>query len=137
MLGAQSGAMTARALPALVTAFALALPAAAMVEDGPIATGTGDAPPLETAAAPPVQGSGETPEEIGAWARGVIEGRPSEQAQTADPDRCATPADDRPHGQVWAGVGTGGYREIGGVVTKRFSNCASATVAISRTEGRF
>ena len=129
--------MTARALPALVAAFALAAPAGAMADDGPIVTGTGAAPPAASVAAPPVQGGGETPEEIGAWARGVIEGRPSEPAQAADPDRCATPADDRPHGQVWAGVGTGGYREFGGVVTKRFSNCASATVAISRTEGRF
>lgn len=129
--------MTARALLALVTAFALALPAAALAEDGPIATGTGEAPLPTSAAAPPVQAVGETPEEIAAWARGVIEGRPSEPAQAADPDRCAIPADDRPHGQVWAGVGTGGYREVGGVVTKRFGNCASATVAISRTEGRF
>lgn len=129
--------MIARALPALLVAFALVAPPAATADDGPIATGTGDAPPLETAAAPPAQGSGETPEEIGAWARGVIEGRPSDETISAKQDRCPTPADNRPHGQVWAGIGTGGYREVGGVVTKRFGNCASATVAISRTEGRF
>ncbi len=137
MLGAHGRAMTVRTLPVLLAALAIAVPAAALAGDGPIATGTGEAPPSATAAAPPVQAGGETPEEIGAWARGVIEGRPSEQAETTERDRCAAPADDRPHGQVWAGIGTGGYREVGGVVTKRFGNCASATVAISRTEGRF
>ena len=129
--------MTVRTLPVLFASLAIAAPAAALAGDGPIATGTGEAPPSATAAAPPVQAGGETPEEIGAWARGVIEGRPSDETVSTGQGRCPTPADNRPHGQVWAGIGTGGYREVGGVVTKRFGNCASATVAISRTEGRF
>jgi hypothetical protein len=47
-----------------------------------------------------------------------------------EPSRCAPPPDRNPHGEVWAGIGTGGYREAGGVVTKPLGDCGSVTVAI-------
>ncbi len=55
----------------------------------------------------------------------------------AEPGRCPTRVDKRPHGEVWAGVGTGGYREVGGVVTQPLGDCATVTIGMSRTEGRF
>lgn len=38
--------------------------------------------------------------------------------------------DKSPHGQVWAGVGTNGYREIGGVACVPLGQTGSATIAI-------
>ena len=61
---------------------------------------------------------------------------PEEVAQ-AQPGRCPTRIDKRPHGEVWAGIGTGGYREVGGVVTQPIGDCATVTIGMSRTEGRF
>jgi len=82
----------------------------------------------------------QSPEALGAWARGVMAGRPSADAQLAaadtapPPGRCAPPPDKKPHGEVWAGVGTGGYREAGGVVTMPVGDCGQVTVAIDKTE---
>lgn len=38
--------------------------------------------------------------------------------------------DKTPHGQVWAGVGTSGYREIGGVACMPLSDNAAVTIAV-------
>ncbi len=38
--------------------------------------------------------------------------------------------DKTPHGQVWAGVGTNGYREIGGVACLPLSDKAAVTIAV-------
>ena len=51
--------------------------------------------------------------------------------------RCPVRVDKRPHGEVWGSVGTGGYREVGGVVTQPIGDCATVTIGMSRTEGRF
>jgi hypothetical protein len=39
-----------------------------------------------------------------------------------------------PHGQVEVGVGTGGYRHIGGVVCKPLSANSAVTIAVSQTQ---
>jgi hypothetical protein len=47
----------------------------------------------------------------------------------------ATDPDRRPHGEVWGGVGSHGYREAGGVVTAPVGKCGSVSVLVDRTEG--
>ena len=42
--------------------------------------------------------------------------------------------DKGPHGEVWAGVGTHGYREIGGVVCQPLGANSALTIAVDRTE---
>lgn len=46
--------------------------------------------------------------------------------------------DKKPHGAVFAGVGTGGYREGGGVMCVPLGDHAAATIAVDvgRTDGR-
>ena len=35
---------------------------------------------------------------------------------------------------MWAGIGTGGYRQIGGVVTQPIGDCGQVTIAIDKVE---
>jgi hypothetical protein len=42
--------------------------------------------------------------------------------------------DHAPHGQVEVGVGTGGYRHIGGVVCKPIGDNAAVTIAVDQTQ---
>jgi hypothetical protein len=49
--------------------------------------------------------------------------------------RCAPHHDGERHGQVWAEVGTGGYRSAGAVVTQPLGDCGTLTVGVSKTEG--
>jgi hypothetical protein len=49
-----------------------------------------------------------------------------------DPD--AKP-DTRPHGEVTVGVGTGGYREIGGYVCKPLANGGAVAIGVSQMQG--
>ena len=58
-----------------------------------------------------------------------------EDDERPTPGRCAAPEDRKPHGMVWGAVGTGGYREVGGVATQPIGRCGSVTVMINRTEG--
>jgi hypothetical protein len=109
-----------------------------------IRTGDGGSPPVVSAPIvhAPVDGVGATqndPQAIGAWARQVLNGAPTEaEAGAAPPARCAgIEADGKPHGEVWAGIGTGGYRQAGGVVTQPLGACGSVTVMIDRTEGGY
>jgi hypothetical protein len=78
---------------------------------------------------------------IGDWAQRVLAGAPAVDEDAAKPAAkgcAALPASDgKPHGEVWAGVGNHGYREVGGVVTQPLGKCGSLTVAIDRTEGNF
>lgn len=63
----------------------------------------------------------------GAWARAVMDkaaagkSRDSKAGCVRNPDRA-------PHGEVWAGAGSNGYRDIGGVVTQPVGDCATVTV---------
>lgn len=109
-------------------ALALVLLPAAALADEAIATGAG-APPATAAIADPLpvdDGPAPGPADDGARLSGE-----KAPARTA----CAAPADRKPHGQVWGAVGTGGYRSMGAVVTQPIGDCASVTVAVSRTEG--
>lgn len=48
----------------------------------------------------------------------------------------AAAADDRQlHGEVWAGVGTHGYRDVGTAVTAPVGRCGSVSIAIDRSQG--
>ncbi|MDP2214085.1 hypothetical protein [Phenylobacterium sp.] len=129
--------------PAAFTAalLAAAYGGSALAQDGPIATGrTGDPPSASASAAPLGQDPEPTvrAEAPGDWARRVIAGEPAPGAVAqAQQGRCPTRVDNQPHGQVWGSVGTGGYREVGGVVTQPIGDCATVTVGMSRTEGRF
>ncbi|MDO8408760.1 MAG: hypothetical protein Q7S93_01665 [Phenylobacterium sp.] len=121
----------------LVAAFA----GPALAEEGPIATGRADSPPPVTASAAPIGQAQESvlrAEAPGDWARRVMAGEPApEEVAQAQQGRCPTRVDKRPHGEVWGSVGTGGYREVGGVVTQPIGDCATVTIGMSRSEGRF
>ncbi|MDP3488723.1 MAG: hypothetical protein Q8R71_01175 [Phenylobacterium sp.] len=128
--------LSALAAALLVATFA----GSALADEGPISTGRTDTPPAPMASAEQIvpgtaQSQAEAP---GDWARRVMAGDPGpEEIAEGRQGRCLTRADNRPHGEVWAGIGTGGYREVGGVVTQSIGDCASVTIGMSRTEGRF
>lgn len=110
-----------------------------------IQAGPKGAPPAAAAPAAPAQvaqlGDPEqSPQAIGAWARGVMDHAGDPHAARASDDRsrrsgCAPPPDRKPHGEVWGGVGTGGYREGGAVVTAPIGNCAQATIMVDSVHG--
>lgn len=124
---------------ALVT-FALTAVAPAAWADQPIATGDAGAPPAASAPPRPLSYGDQSPEAIGAWARGVManasepQARPPARAQGCVP---AASPDGKPHGEVWAGAGTHGYREAGGVVTEPLGACGQLTIGVSTSGGRF
>jgi hypothetical protein len=91
-----------------------------------VRTGPDGAPPA------PAPDPRQPPQAIDDGAHGPLAGWSPEAAPAAmgEPPRCAPPPDSNPHGEVWAGIGTGGYREAGGVVTKPLGDCGSVTVAI-------
>lgn len=130
--------MTAQLPASLIAALAAALlSASAAAAQEVIRTGPEGAPPAP--AAPPGTDD-QSPEAIGAWARGVLAGQsaaPADPARAARPSRCAAPPDRKPHGAVWGGVGTGGYREVGGVVTQPIGDCSSVTVAIDHVQADY
>jgi len=123
-------------LAALVSVSLLALAPVARADEA-IATHANGQPAVE---APPAETSGEDRQKTdnGAWARRVMAGQPGDEAaadKTAN--GCQRNPDRAPHGEVWAGVGTGGYRNVGGVVTQPLGDCAQVTVAIDHTEGGY
>jgi len=69
------------------------------------------------------------------------DGPQAEGAQAARGDAprrgCEQPPDRKPHGEVWAGIGTGGYRSVGGVVTQPIGRCGSVTVGVNYDRNRF
>lgn len=72
----------------------------------------------------------------GDWARGVLAGtNGKDDAQDADAKSggCQRNPDRRQHGEAWAGVGTGGYNDVGVVVTQPIGDCGQVTVAASHT----
>ena len=110
-----------------------------------VRTGAEGSPPaaVEPVAAAPVADRSEAAKDkaIGDWAQRVLAGAPSidDDARPQPAKGCAgLPANDgKPHGEVWAGVGNHGYREIGGVVTQPLGQCGSLTVAVDKTDGNF
>lgn len=49
----------------------------------------------------------------------------------------ATDADRQMHGEVWAGAGTHGYRDVGTAMTAPVGRCGSVSIAIDRAQGSF
>ncbi|HVI32032.1 hypothetical protein [Phenylobacterium sp.] len=119
---------------------ALAFGTAAWAQEPMTTAGASASPPAAESAPAPIADATAAEDrrarEIGDWARGVLEGRPSEETADAASARCP-PSDGKPHGQVWAGIGTRGYRTVGGVVTQPLGDCGSVTVGVSRTESDF
>lgn len=125
-----------RYVPLAALAAALLAGSAALAEP-PIRTASTDAPPVPApAAAPPAVIVPSSPD--------VEPVRPPMAAPdgldpgaTADaPRRCSPSPDGKAHGEVWAGAGTGGYRQAGGVVTQPLGACGSVTVAVDHTQWR-
>jgi hypothetical protein len=112
---------------ALAGAGALTGPSAALAQDAPISTAAdavdGGAPMAGPFGAPPLRldnGPGMGP----GFLRAPV-GPCGGPAKTEDGK-----TDKTPHGEVWAGVGTHGYREGGGVVCVPLSDRAAVTIAV-------
>ncbi len=101
---------------------------------GPAAAADGaqDSAPVSTA-------SQSTDQKIAAWLGDRSDTKPARTRNPTDeplryPDQGAP--DRKIHGEVGAGVGSGGYRSAYGVVNIPIGKSSSATVAISTTHGR-
>jgi hypothetical protein len=142
---AELGRMSHAPLLSALAAALLAASAASAQEV--VKTGPDGAPPAAAPVGPMPAGGGRDPEQspqaIGAWARGVLAGEPSREqaaaapANGARPSGCTPPPDRKPHGEVWAGAGTGGYRDVGGVVTQPLGDCGSITVMIDQSQSNY
>lgn len=121
----------------VLLAAALLAPVPALAQEA-IATARAVPPPAAEAPPPPrpaVREDPNSPEAIGRWARGVIAGAPAERDEMAEaPGGCIPPTDGKPHGEVWAGIGTHGYRQVGGAVTVPVGKCGYATIAVDNTD---
>ncbi|HEY4030817.1 MAG TPA: hypothetical protein VGM25_10765 [Caulobacteraceae bacterium] len=105
----------------------LGLLAGPALAQGPIATagGSGPAAPQPTAPAPPLSIDGAAPEQgqpVALGPCGPEKVKPNGQLETA------------PHGEVDAGVGTGGYRHIGGSVCQPIGQTGAVAVGVSETQ---
>ena len=114
-----------RALPiALIAAVAVCVAPAAMAQEA-IPTAAGAPLPASAAGAPPIA----LPDTIDEDDAGPLPVGPCgavgqvKDGQVQKPDR-------KPHGEVWAGVGTHGYREAGGVVCQPLGDHAAVTIAV-------
>ncbi|HWA61498.1 MAG TPA: hypothetical protein VG939_08985 [Caulobacteraceae bacterium] len=123
----------ARALP-LAMILALAAGPAALADEAIPTAGAAKAPPQAAASVPPVDDedaaplrTDDAPPQIGPC--GPVR-------HTADGKR-----DDRAHGAVEVGVGTSGYRHVGGYVCKPLGDHGAVAIAVDHTEwngrGRF
>ena len=124
---------------ALVLAAVNAAPAFA---DEIIVTGSASPPAAEADPARPIADPELAQRQAnGDWARRVMAGGvrakadEDEDQNRIDPPRgCQRNPDRAPHGEVWAGVGTGGYNSAGAVVTAPIGDCGEATVAVSHSD---
>lgn len=85
--------------------------------------------------------SGQTPPQAAAPAAPLSvqprrDAEPSDQVLPLADPRCPPP-DGKAHGEVWGGVGTSGYRDVGGAVTVPTGKCSSVSIAIDRAQGDF
>lgn len=113
--------------PTALAILALMIPFGADAQEA-ISTASAEDPPAAVSA---------DEEDPGDWARRVLAGKPAppEPESPGGPERCQSATDGKPHGEVWVGAGTRGYREVGGVVTQPIGKCASVTIGVSKTEG--
>ena len=74
-------------------------------------------------------------EAAGAWAQRILDDAAT--GKTDEPKKaCANPnPDQKAHGEVWAGIGTGGYKEYGAVVTQPIGDCSYLTVGFDQSQG--
>ena len=110
---------------------ALLIATQARAQEAIATAGVGAPPAAEATPAPKGDAEGAA---IGAWAHDILE-PPAEAPKKVS--GCTRAGDGKPHGEVWGAVGTGGYREVGGVVTKPIGDCATLTVGISQTQGGY
>jgi hypothetical protein len=71
----------------------------------------------------------------GAWARAVMDRAADNKKVAAAKSGCVRNPDRAPHGEVWAGVGTRGYNDIGGVVTQPIGDCSTLTLGYEQGGG--
>jgi hypothetical protein len=128
MMRARSKALVAIALN-MALAWALAGPGAALAQDAPI----------PTAAGAPNGGAPDAGDGAGGYGSPLrLDDHPDDGPGFLRPaGPCGGPAktadgktDKSPHGEVWAGVGTHGYREGGGVVCVPVGDQGSVTIAV-------
>ncbi|MGZ3376269.1 MAG: hypothetical protein ACXU8S_06700 [Phenylobacterium sp.] len=95
-----------------------------------IQTAGGATPHVDAAAAAATQASDD------AGARQTLDAAAAKaDGKAPPPGSCATAKpDSKPHGEVWAGAGTRGYREAGGVVTQPLGSCGTLTLGIAHTQ---
>ena len=137
-------------LAAVVPAVCLMLAGAPALAQEAIQTqaAQGGAPPVTPAAAPAATPNDAEPDDV--WARRVLnaatasgagaapaDGKAAAAPQCAPNGSKASGGDGKPHGEVWAGAGTRGYRDVGGVVTQPVGACGSVTLMVDHTEGGF
>jgi hypothetical protein len=71
----------------------------------------------------------------GAWARAVMDKAADNKKIASGKPGCVRNPDRAPHGEVWAGVGTRGYNDIGGVVTQPLGDCSTVTLGYEQSHG--
>jgi hypothetical protein len=116
-----------RHLSAIALALLIAAPAAAsepLVTAGRIADAPSGLGPDDVNLVPP----------LGAYR--VLPSPPDDGSPNLPPNAgCYQAADGKPHGEVWAGVGTHGYRNVGTAMTAPVGKCGSVSIMVDRTEG--
>jgi hypothetical protein len=113
--------------PAFALVLSLALTSAAYSQEV-VRKDASQADPKPAAADAAVSGDEQTQAEAdGAWARAVMD-RAAAGKSSGSKAGCVRNHDRAPHGEVWAGAGSNGYRDVGGVVTEPIGNCSTLTV---------
>ena len=107
----------------IAAAFALAAPAWA---DGPVTTANQTPAPQSSAPAPPLGDSSAYDDSDG----------PTQVIGPCGPTKAKADGspDAAPHGEVEAGIGTGGYRHIAGRVCKPIGDNGAVSVSVSDTQ---
>ena len=124
--------------PIAATLLVLSLGAApAALAQETIQTHSGQSPAAEAPPGPVVGPDRDRRQADGDWARKVMAGETTREdaADAGLAKGCQGNPDRQPHGEVWVGVGTGGYKTAGAVVTQPIGDCTEVTVAVSKTDG--
>jgi hypothetical protein len=121
-----------RYLGAIALALLISTPAAASEAVTTAGETRGVTPGLEG-------GDAYAPPPLSAYGRSPPGGLPitgDEPRLTPPPTaRCSEVADRQPHGEVWAGIGTHGYRNIGTAMSAPVGKCGTLSIMVDRTEG--
>jgi len=113
----------------LTLAAILMLGAAPAWADGPMSTSNGaqTAAPEPTTAPPalPAEKAGAAEQAVAMGPCGLEKVKPDGKLETA------------PHGEAYAGIGTHGYRELGGTVCQPIGQNGAVTLSIDETKGDY